>query len=166
MLGKDLIFLLFAAITIGGAVVVVMAKRIIYAAFSLMLSLFGVAGLYVLLSADFIAAVQVVIYVGGIMVLLLFGVLLTSKIADAKVTTLKGQRILGIVSAGFLMLVVSVVIARSPWKTTTEGLVTGPQTEKIGNLLMTNYLLPFEIASILLLVALIGAMFIVRSQHK
>jgi NADH-quinone oxidoreductase subunit J len=81
---KEIIFYLFAIITVVPAVIVVTTKNIIYAAFALMFTLFGVAGLYVFLSADFLAAVQVLIYVGGILVLILFGVMLTRGILDLK----------------------------------------------------------------------------------
>ncbi len=165
-MGKDLVFILFVAMTLGGAAIVVFAKRIIYNAFALMMSLFGLAGLYVFLSADFIAAVQVVVYIGGIMVLLLFGVLLTTKLTDVKFTTLKNQRIWGALTLGFFLLVLGTVIQRAPWIVSHEELVHDPQSARIGELLMTKYLLPFEIASVLLLAALIGAMFIVRSEHK
>ncbi len=165
-MGKDFVFLLFVAMTIGGAAIVAFAKRIIYNAFALMLSLFGLAGLYVFLSADFIAAVQVVVYVGGIMVLMLFGVLLTTKLTDVKLTTLKNQRIWAGITLGFFMIVLGAVIQRAPWIVTHEELVHDPQSATIGELLMTKYLLPFEIASVLLLAALIGALFIVRSEHK
>ncbi|MFC1556112.1 NADH-quinone oxidoreductase subunit J [candidate division KSB1 bacterium] len=167
MNGIDILFLIFAATAVGAASVVVFAKRIIYAAFSLMLSLFCVGALYVFLSADFIAAVQLILYVGGILVLLLFGVLLTVNLSELPVTTKTGQRIWGTVTAAGLFAVLVVVIMRGSWEVLPEEQMGfSPQTEEIGILLMTKYLLPFEIASILLLVALIGAMFLVRAESK
>ncbi len=166
MTGKDIIFLIFAVTSVGAAGVVVFAKKITYAAFALMLSLLCVGALYVFLSADFLAAVQLIIYVGGILVLLLFGILMTSKITNVlAITTKKGQRIWGgITGAGLFVIIIS-IIYRGSWKMLPEGNMEYlPQSEKIGELLMTKYLLPFEIASVLLLVALIGAMFIVRSE--
>jgi len=167
MTGKDLIFLLFAVVSVGAASIVVFSKRIVYAAFGLMLSLFSIGALYIFLSADFLAAVQLVIYVGGIVVLLLFGVLLTAKITTVKVTTKTGSRIWGtIAAAGFFGLILTMIL-RGSWELLPEkDLAYLPQTESIGELLMTKYLLPFEVASILLLVALIGAMFIIRAESK
>ena len=73
---------MFAALTVGSAAVVVLARSLIYSAFALLFTFFGVAGLYVLLGADFLAATQLLVYVGGILVLLLFGVMLTHKLYD------------------------------------------------------------------------------------
>src|SRR5204863_7254341 len=76
------IFYVFAAVTIGSAAVVVFARSLIYSAFALLFTFFGVGGLYLLLGADFLAATQLLVYVGGILVLLLFGVMLTHKLYD------------------------------------------------------------------------------------
>jgi NADH-quinone oxidoreductase subunit J len=167
MAGKDIIFFIFAAMTIGSAAIVVFSKKITYAAFALMLSLFGVAGLYVFLGADFIAAVQLIIYVGGILILLLFGVLLTVKIYDVNVTTRPKQRWIGGASVGLFFFLLLFAIFNRTWRLLDEeSMVTQPQSMEIGNKLMTEYLLPFEVASVLLLVALIGAMFLVRTENK
>lgn len=167
MTGKDLIFLLFAVMCVGSASIVVFSKKITYAAFSLMLSLFSVGALYIFLSADFLAAVQLIIYVGGILVLLLFGVLLTTQLTSVQVTTLPGQRILGTIAAIGIFGILFTVIYRSTFKLLPESqLEYAPQSAEIGELLMTKYLLPFEIASVLLLLAMIGAMFIVRSEKE
>src|SRR5207344_2595000 len=77
-----IVFYLFALVTVGSAAVVVLARSLIYSAFALLFTFFGVAGLYVLLGADFLAATQLLVYVGGILVLLLFGVMLTHKLYD------------------------------------------------------------------------------------
>lgn len=166
--GKEIIFLLFATITVGSAALVVFSRRIIYAAFSLMFSFFGVAALYVFLSADFLAAVQVIIYVGGILVLILFGILLTTKISKISASTGAKQRVWGSLTAIGTLALIFTILSRAKW-TILSGDVDqrySAQTETIGTLLMTDYLLPFEVASILLLAALIGSMFIVRSENK
>jgi len=167
MTGKDIVFLIIAAVTVCSAGIVVFAKKITYAAFALMFSLFGVAGLYVFLGADFLAAVQLIIYVGGIVILLLFGVLLTAKISSVSVTTLPAQRFWGSVTAAALLALILTVILRATWNLLPEEMLEYlPLSQRIGELLMTDYLLPFEIASLLLLVALIGAMFMVRAENK
>ena len=79
---SDILFLLFAALTLLSACVVVMSNRLTHAVFALLFTFFGVAGIYVFLGADFVAAAQVIVYVGGILVLLLFGVMLTTRIYD------------------------------------------------------------------------------------
>jgi len=167
MTGKDILFLIFAAMSVGAASIVVFSKKITYAAFALMMSLFSVGALYVFLSADFLAAVQLIIYVGGILVLLLFGVLLTTKITAVMVTTLPGQRVWGALTSIGIFGLLFYAIYRGTFKLLPHGgNAYMPQSERIGELLMTKYLLPFEIASILLLVALIGSMFIVRAESK
>ena len=83
----DIIFYFFAFITIVSAAIVVFSRNIIHSAFSLMFTFFGVAGLYVMLNADFIAVTQVLIYVGGILVLILFGVMLTTKVIGVEMKT-------------------------------------------------------------------------------
>src|SRR5512138_3238062 len=83
----EIIFYFFALVTVGSAAVVVFSRNIIYSAFSLLFTFFGVAGLYVLLSADFLAVTQLLIYVGGILVLLLFGVTLTTKLVSVDMQT-------------------------------------------------------------------------------
>src|SRR5438046_3678724 len=79
---SKVIFYLFAALTVASAAIVVFSRSLIYSAFALLFTFFGVAGLYVLLGADFLAATQLLVYVGGILVLLLFGVMLTHKLYD------------------------------------------------------------------------------------
>src|SRR3990172_6364818 len=81
----EIIFYFFAVVTVGSAAVVVFSRSIIYSAFSLLFTFFGVAGLYVLLNADFLAVTQLLVYVGGILVLLLFGVMLTSNVVSVEI---------------------------------------------------------------------------------
>src|SRR6266853_2172784 len=83
----DAVFYFFAIITIASGAIVVISKNIIYSAFALLFTFFGVAGIYVLLNADFLAVTQLLIYVGGILVLLLFGVMLTNKVVSVEMKT-------------------------------------------------------------------------------
>jgi NADH-quinone oxidoreductase subunit J len=163
MSAEAAVFWAFAAITVGSAAVVVLARSLIYNAFALLFTFFGVAGLYVLLGADFLAATQLLIYVGGILVLLLFGVMLTHKLYDldlrSEVTQFAPALIL--TATGFAIL--AITIARTRWAA-GPGRAPAPTTAEIGRLFMGRYLLPFEAASILLLVALMGAAMIVRRR--
>jgi NADH-quinone oxidoreductase subunit J len=162
----DGVFYVFALITVISAFVVVFTRNIMYAAFSLLFTFFGVAGLYVLLSADFLAVAQILIYVGGILVLLLFGVMLTNKVVsvDLKTGTLQTVPALVIVAvvAGSLA-----GLFYSTWKnapTPTTDIVSTTRT--LGEMLMTGYMLPFEVASVVLLVALIGAAITARRTRN
>jgi NADH-quinone oxidoreductase subunit J len=161
---EAVVFYVFAAITVAAAAVVVLARSLIYSAFALLFTFFGVAGLYVLLGADFLAATQLLIYVGGILVLLLFGVMLTHKLYDLDLKSEVTQ----FVPATFVCLIgifgiLVLIVTRTAWATGT-GRAPQATTADIGRLFMSSYLLPFEAASVLLLVALMGAAMIVRRR--
>ena len=160
----DTLFYFFALVTIVSAGIVVFSRNIMYAAFSLLFTFFGVAGIYVLLNADFIAVSQLLIYVGGILVLLLFGVMLTNKVVNVEMKTGTLQTlpasILVAVTAGALCGVLYV----TDWKIVSSVAEIPNTTSKLGEMFMTTYLLPFEVASIVLLVALVGAAMIARKD--
>ena len=161
----DIVFWGIAILTIASAMVVAFSKKITHAAFSLMFSLFGVAGLFVFLGEDFLAGVQVMIYVGGILVLLLFGILMTQTIAQIQMVRGTQQRWLGGLTALGFLAVLLVIVERTDWQE-SEVLEPVNTTEIIGTLLMTDFVLPFEIASILLLAALIGAVKMARKEES
>jgi NADH-quinone oxidoreductase subunit J len=165
MTAGAVVFYLFAAITVGSAAVVVLARSLIYSAFALLFTFFGVAGLYVLLGADFLAATQLLIYVGGILVLLLFGVMLTHKLYDLDLRSEVTQFLPGVFIASGLFVVLTVTAFRTKWAV-GPGRPPAATTAEIGRLFMGQYLLPFEAASILLLVALMGAAMIVRRRPQ
>ena len=115
MSAEAAIFYVFALITVGAAAVVVLARSLIYNAFALLFAFFGVAGLYVLLGADFLAATQLLIYVGGILVLLLFGVMLTHKLYDLDLRSEVTQFVPGVVLAAGLFAVLTITALRTHW---------------------------------------------------
>src|SRR5262245_30322827 len=159
------VFYVLAAITVGSAAVVVLARSLIYSAFALLFTFFGVAGLYLLLGADFLAATQLLIYVGGILVLLLFGVMLTHKLYDLDLKSEVTQFWPGVFIAVGLVVVLFATARRTEWVTATPR-PPAPSTEAIGKMFLGQFLLPFEAASVLLLVALIGAAMIVRRKKE
>jgi len=161
-----IIFYVFALLTLVSASVVVFSRNIVRSAFSLLFTFFGVAGLYVLLMADFLAITQLMIYVGGILVLVIFGVMLTSRQinVDAKTGTVQTLPAVLIVAAIAGTLVG--MFLSTDWPRTGTLPETISSGAKIGDLLLTSYLLPFEIASVVLLVALIGAAMIARRDKK
>lgn len=166
---KSLIFYAFALLTVASAVLVVTVRNIVHAAFSLMITLFGVAGLYVFLQADFLAATQVIVYVGGILVLILFGVMMTSGRLQMRIQIERGQLILGGLVALLILVLLFGVIANTPqWDgIKDDGATLEPTTRTIGEMIMQGeFLLPFEVVSILLLVALIGAALISRKEVR
>ena len=166
---KPIIFYGFALRTRASALVVVTVRNIVHAAFSLMVTLFGVAGLYVFLQADFLAATQVIVYVGGILVLILFGVMMTSGHLEMRIHIERGQLLLGgIIALALLMLLLTVIANTPAWKNLIDdGTELPPTTERIGELILNGqFLLPFEVVSVLLLVALIGAALISRKEVR
>ena len=160
------IFYLFALVTLGSACVVVFSRNIVHAAFALLFTFFGVVGIYIFLFADFLAVTQLLIYVGGIMVLILFGVMLTSRQThvDPKIGAL--QTIPGILIAACIGGGLMWIFWITDWKVNPQPPVVETTASDIGELLLTKYLVPFEVASVVLLVALIGAAMIARREKK
>ena len=159
------VFYLIAIITVGSAAVVAFSQNIIYSAFSLLGTFAGVAGLYVFLGADFVAGVQVLIYVGGILVLILFAVMLTHRITDVEITNRAAGRLPGLLIVGVFLVILIQTIRETRWVRVKE-VAHQPTTAKIGDLFLENYLLPFELASLVLLAAMIGAVVLSRKEIK
>lgn len=160
---SQIVFYGFAAVTLASAAAVVFSRSLIYSAFSLLFTFFGVAALYVFLGADFLAATQMVIYVGGILVLLLFGVMLTHKLYHLDLKTDTYQFFPGLIIAMAVFGTLLAVILQASWFGGAP-MPPNPTTAEIGDLFMKDYILPFEVASVFLLVALIGAAMIVRRR--
>ena len=159
------VFYLIVIVTIGSAVIVAFSRNIIYSAFSLLGTFAGVAGLYVFLAADFVAAVQVLIYVGGILILILFAVMLTHRISDVEITNRAAGRIPALIVIGVFFALLVQTIRQTRWASVQE-LTYEPTTSRIGELFLEEYLLPFELASLVLLAAMIGAVVLSRKEIK
>lgn len=162
---KDIAFLILAVFTIGSAGGVAFSQRILYSAFSLLGTFGGAAGLFVLLSSDFVAVTQVLIYVGGILVLIVFAVMLTNKVGDVKVSNQTVNYKVAVPIVGGIAVFLISMLTSGPWKV-QETEVYHSMIQPIGNGLLRDYLLPFEIVSIALLGALVGAIVIVRREVK
>ena len=152
----DFVFWIVVGLTIGSAMLVVLSKKLVYSSYALLFTLFGVTGLYVFLWADFLAVVQVVVYIGGILVLIIFGIMLTNKITSVNISNTSVQKSIGSVILLIFITGLGFMVANTPWNVVANSEPT-QTTEAIGRLLMIDYLLPFEAASLLLLGALIGA---------
>jgi NAD(P)H-quinone oxidoreductase subunit 6 len=159
------VFYLVALLTVGSAFMVAFSRNIIYSAFSLLGTFAGVAGIYVFLGADFVAGVQLLIYVGGILVLILFAVMLTHRITDVEITNRAAGRIPALIITGLFIYLLIQTVRETPWVKVKE-IVYQPTTAKIGDLFLESYLLPFELASLVLLAALIGAVVLSRKEIK
>ena len=159
-----ILFYVIASLIVISAAIVAFTNKIIYAAFALLFTLLGFAILYIYLSADFIAVSQILIYVGGILILILFGVMLTTKIYDVTIKSERNPIWTSIILSLSSGLVIALIIFRTSWNVNLETAFK-PITKNIGFAIMNKFLLPFEIASILLLAALIGAVLIARSEE-
>jgi len=160
----DVAFWFVVILTLGSALIVVLNEKLVYSAIALLFTLFGVASLYVFLWADFLAGAQVVIYVGGILVLIIFGIMLTNRITSVNISHTSVQKGMGGVAVLGIIIVLGIMILNTPWYQ-TEFVEPAQTTATIGTLLMMEYLLPFEVASLLLLAALIGAAMLSRRDE-
>ena len=158
------VFYLFALAAVVGAAGVPMSKNIFWSAMGLLSALIGVGGLYVLLSADFIAVTQLLVYIGGVLVLIIFAVMLTSQIKEIEVS----NQNVGLVSGAILFVAtgttLSFVAIWAPWKIAEQP--SHETTAAIGNGLLGTWLLPFEVTSVVLLATLIGAIVVARKEIK
>ncbi|MCK5124867.1 MAG: NADH-quinone oxidoreductase subunit J [candidate division Zixibacteria bacterium] len=157
------VFYLFAFIIIASGIAVVTMRNIFHCALMLIFCLFTVAGLYVLLSAEFLAVVQVLLYVGAVAILMIFAIMLTSRLAGREVQLSNEQTFVG----GFLALVFALGIfyaVNATYFVPSDAVLGRENSLAIGKLLMTEFVLPFEVISVLLLAALIGAIIIARRE--
>lgn len=159
------IFIFLALATLVGAASVSLSRNIFWSAMGLLSCLVGVGGMYVLLSADFIAITQLLVYIGGVLVLIIFAVMLTSQISDINVS----NRSMGIVGGFLVFWVVATLLCFvaiwTPWKITAVPPVENT-TVAIGNGLLGKWLLPFEIASVVLVATMVGAIVVARKEVK
>ena len=153
------LFYVVGALTIGGALGVVMTRNIVYAAFALLASLMGVAGIFLLAFAEFLALVQVLIYGGAIVIVILFALMLT-RIEDFEHLTDHRQWPVAAIVAIAVFGVIAATIVTTTVRTTER---QGISFEALGESLFTQWAVPFEVASLVLLVALIGSVVLVRS---
>jgi len=164
MLIPVLIFAFVSLVTLGGAIAVVTNKNILHSAFYLILSFVGVAAIYVMLEAPFIAVVQVLVYIGAIAILIVFAIMLTRRLMSKELEQHNKQWIPSALGALALFVVLGWIVYTAGWPA-HEGAVPAEPISQLGQDLLTTYLVPFEIASVLLLAALVGAILIGRETE-
>ncbi|MDY6786225.1 MAG: NADH-quinone oxidoreductase subunit J [Cyanobacteriota bacterium] len=158
-------FAILAVLTIGTALGVVLFNQIVYSAFLLGGVFISVAGLYILLNADFVAAAQVLIYVGAVNVLILFAIMLVNKRQDfvpiSKLWIRRGAT--AVVCVGLFALLGTMVLA-TPWAISAQPAIAASESTVLvlGKHFFSDFLLPFELASVLLLMAMVGAIILAR----
>ena len=169
-----MLFYLFAILAVLSGAYMVLTRNLLYAGFSLLLTLLSVAGIYVLLFADFVAVTQLMVYVGGVLVLILFGIMLSSRVHDESVMSENVNKgwgisiaLLTVIGLGYTIMQTN--FASLPWLQVASTDVLGEQkstVQSIGIKLMTDFVLPFEVASLLLLIALMGAAYIATDKQR
>lgn len=167
MQGTQLSFWLITALVLVSGFFAAFARNIVQAAYSLFFTLIGMAGYYLLLGSDFLAVTQVIIYVGGILVLLMFGVLLTNRpLERAQRGTLRLYVVGSLAGAALLFAVLFQIIMRAPWKVAAALPAPESNLRLMGRMLYGPYLLPFEVVGLTLLLCLIGAAYLVRRKER
>ena len=164
------LFYIFAVMTLAGGVFTITRRNAVHSAISLIVSLLGVAGLYLMQQAEFLFAVQIVLYVGGIMVLFLFVIMLVNLDDAAKERQFNGQWAIALVAVAAVGAEIGYFFYKGgPNAFHIEGAAAVAQTaigntEAVSDVLFSEYLLPFEVASILLLVAVVGSVVMAKKR--
>lgn len=162
MNGELLVFIILFLITITGALLMINLSKVVHMVMALVLTFLGIAGLYVMLAAEFVAVVQILIYSGAITIIMLFGIMLTKHADEEKKTSwAKKGFVLSGITAFFILMYMAI-----------RNLSLGPEaqnlhennTEQIGMMLFTEYVIPFELVSVVLLVALVGAVILAKKD--
>jgi NADH-quinone oxidoreductase subunit J len=159
--GSIVAFWVLAALTVGAALGVAAVRDLIRALVLLITSFLGIAGLYITLSADFVAVAQVLIYAGAISVLMLFAVMLTPRASRDNAETF--LQLPGLLIAGLMTVTIALVSLETDWSAAERGGFEETASE-IGNSLVSTWVLPFELAAVVLLVAMVGAIVLVRPE--
>jgi NADH:ubiquinone oxidoreductase subunit 6 (subunit J) len=162
---SQVVFILLSIAALGGALGVVFARNLFRAALALVLSFIGIAGFYVLLEAEFLAMVQILVYVGAIAILIIFAIMLSRRMMSSETQPWNEQWVGAVVVAAALFAALVFILSRVDWPA-TEAEVPADSISQLGQALVSPdfYVLPFEVASVLLLVALVGAVIIAREQ--
>jgi NADH-quinone oxidoreductase subunit J len=171
MLLDSILFYAFAALIIFSAIMTITRRNVVHSAVWLISALVGVAGIYLLQGAEFLAGVQIIVYIGGIMVLFLFVIMLVPVNEESRQRRFSGQKWIAFLCSALLMAELGYFLSygseafRLAEAAPASGIdVMTQNTEAVGQVLFSEYLLPFELASILLLVAMIGAVVMAKGR--
>jgi len=157
-------FYFIAALTVFCALRIVMSRNVFHSALFLALTLIGVACVYLYLGAEFLAVMQILIYVGAIVALFVFVIMLTTKIQNRTISQLNSQVVISLIATGALLGLLIVIIRMNPWQKSVSEPDEVLNITQLSNSLTLNYVLPFEVVALILLAALVGAITIGRSR--
>ena len=161
---QTVVFIICSLVTLGAAFAVVTSKNLFHSALFLVLSFVGVASLYILLEAPFLAAVQILVYVGAIAILIVFAIMLTRRLMAKDLVQRNAQWGWSALGAVLFFVALGLILLRVNWPV-VEAAVPAETISILGQDLMGRYLVPFEVASVLLLVALVGSIIIARERE-
>ncbi len=160
------VFWILSVVIIVSGMLVVSLKNVFHCALALIMCLFAVAGIYVLLQAEFLAAAQVLIYVGAVAILIIFAVMLTTDLADGKITQTNENATVAFVTCAMFAAGAMFLIKKTRVWNISDTDLEFDNVSAIGKSLMTTFMLPFEVVSVLLLAALIGAVVLARKERS
>jgi NADH-quinone oxidoreductase subunit J len=164
MTAQLVIFLILAAIAVAGAVSVILQREPIHSAISLITVMIALAGLFLLLESEFIAAVQIIVYAGSIMVLFVFVIMLLNAGVEERTNMSRMARYVGIPLAIFLLIELAYQIGAATLSMTAQPATAG-MTRGLSMLLFQDFVLPFELTSILILIAILGALVLAQRSE-
>ncbi len=161
---EPLAFWGLAAVLLASAFAVVLSKNLFHSVLYLALSLTATAGIFLSLDAEFLAAVQLLLYAGGVITIVVFAIVVTERLVGDRITQTSRQLVNGFVVAGSLLVAVLLFLRSVPLPTTRPEM-TGDLTRAIGQILLTRYVLPFELLAVLFVAALLGAIYFARPDE-
>ncbi len=159
----DLLFLALAGVMVGAALLVVTMRDIIRCGLAMIVCFGALAGLYVLAGAPFVAAAQVLVYIGAISVLVLFAIMLTQTKAGPRALVFQTQAVPAAIAAVILAILIAVTVTATDWPQSAGRIWT--RTADVAATLFSSFVLPFEVVSVLLLAAVIGGVFIAKRER-
>mgnify|MGYP005825523665 CR=1 FL=1 len=159
----DLLFMGFAAVMLGAALLVVTMRDIIRCGLAMIVCFAALAGLYVIAGATFVAAAQVLVYIGAISVLVLFAIMLTQTKAGPAALVFQTQAFPAAIAAAVLAVLIAITVAATDWPEAASRIPT--KATELATALFTDYVLAFEVVSVLLLAAVIGGVFLAKRER-
>ena len=162
-MAEPIAFWSLAIVLVGSALAVVLSKNLFHSVLWLALALTGTAGVFLLLEAEFLAAVQLLLYAGGIVTIVVFAIVVTERLVGESITQTNRRITAGAVTSLALIALVVNAILRQPLATTREPLTTD-LTRTLGESVLTRFVLPFELLGVLMLAAMLGAVYFARPE--
>ena len=158
---EPIVFGGLAVVLLASALAVVLTRNLFHSVLYLALSLVATAGLFLALDAEFLAAIQLLLYAGGVVTIVVFAIVVTERLVGDRITQTSRQLLAGFGIAGALLVAILAVFGRAPLRVPRPA-VSGDLTRAIGESLLTTYVLPFELLGVLFLAALVGALYFAR----